>query len=340
MQNSDRYTLQQIADFLNATVEGDPSHQISGLATLEAATSEDLSFLANPRYKKYLHVTQAGCVLLRDKFASDFVGNAIVSKDPYLDYAKITALFVDASSLSEGQHIHPSAVIADDVALPNNIIVGANAVIGNQCTLGEYTQIGAGVCLGKNVTIGEQSVINANVSIYDKTVIGKQCCIHSGAVIGADGFGFAPSSKGWQKIHQLGRVVLGDHVEIGASSTIDRGALADTVIHNGVKIDNQVQIAHNVQIGQHTAIAASTAIAGSTVIGENCTIAGCVGIVGHIEIADNVHISGMTMVSKSIKRSGSYSSGVPMSETAKWRKNAARFHQLDQLARRVKQKED
>ena len=335
MQNSDSYTLKQIAEYLGASVEGDETHQITSLATLEAANSQQLSFLANPKYKKYLHVTQAGGVLLRKEHAVDFVGNAIVSQDPYLDYAKITAFFVAAVQRS-GQYIHPSAVIADDVTLPQNIAIGPNAVIESGCTIGEFSDIGAGTCLGSNVTVGEHCLIHANVSIYASSVIGSHCIIHSGAVIGADGFGFAPSEQGWQKIYQLGRVILGNAVEIGASATIDRGALADTIIHNGVKIDNQVQIAHNVQIGENTAIAASTAIAGSTIIGKNCTIAGCAGIVGHIEITDNVHISGMTMVSKSIKCSGSYSSGVPMSETAKWRKNAARFHQLDQLARQIK----
>jgi len=335
MQRSDDYTLQEIADYLGASLVGDANHRISGIATLEAARLHELSFVANPKYKKYLETTQAGCLILRQEQADVFVGNTLISLDPYFDYAKLSALFTPVETPS-GQFIHPSAVVADDVVLPSHITIGANAVIERGCVIGNFSSIGAGCVLANNVKLGEYCLLHANVSIYASTIIGEHCCIHSSAVIGADGFGFAPSSEGWQKIHQLGRVVLGKHVEIGASTTIDRGALADTIIADGVKIDNQVQIAHNVQIGSNTAIAAATAIAGSAVIGENCTIAGCVGIVGHIEITDNVHISGMTMVSKSITKAGSYSSGVPMSETALWRKNAARFNQLDQLARQVK----
>jgi len=339
MQLSDRYTLLEIAEYLGASLVGDTAHQISGLATLELATSDQLSFFANSKYNKFLQTTQAGCVLIQAGFADSFVGNTIICDDPYLAYAKVSALFAAKEIKPQGQNIHPSAVIADDASIPENITIAANVVIERGCVLGDFTRIGAGSCIAPDVVIGEHCLIHANVSVYEATQMGAHCIIHSGAVIGADGFGFAPSPKGWQKIHQLGRVILGNHVEIGASTTIDRGALADTVIGDGVKIDNQVQIAHNVQIGKNTAIAASTAIAGSTVIGESCTIAGCVGIVGHITIASHVHISGMTMVSKSIKKPGSYSSGLPMSETKLWRKNAARFGQLDQIARQVKAQE-
>ena len=339
MQLSDRYTLLEIADYLGASLVGDKAHRISGMATLELASSEQLSFLANPKYKKFLETTQAGCVLIQTELAESVVGNAIVCDDPYLAYAKVSALFAAKDTMPQGQNIHPSAVIGEGVTIAENITIAANVVIERDCVIGDFTCIGAGSVIAPNVVIGEHSLLHANVSVYAATVMGDHCIIHSGAVIGADGFGFAPSTKGWQKIHQLGRVVLGNYVEIGASTTIDRGALADTVIGDGVKIDNQVQIAHNVQIGKNTAIAASTAIAGSTIIGESCTIAGCVGIVGHITIASHVHISGMTMVSKSIKQPGSYSSGVPMSETKMWRKNAARFGQLDQIARQVKAQE-
>ena len=338
MKHSDQYSLKEIATYLDALLLGDAGHLVNGIATLESAEAKHISFLANPKYKKYLINTQAGCVLLHKNQKKDFTGNRIICDDPYLAYAKLSQWFSreQQPSTISGQTIHVTAVIADDIELPENIIVGANTVIESGCTLGDKTRIGAGCFLASGVSIGEQCCIHANVSLYAETQIGNECYLHSGAVLGADGFGFAPSSMGWHKIHQLGRVILGNRVEIGASTTIDRGALSDTNIADGVKIDNQVQIAHNVQIGRNTAIAAATAIAGSTIIGENCTIAGCVGIVGHIEIADNVHISGMTMVSKSITKAGSYSSGVPMSETAVWRKNAARFQQLDQLARQVK----
>jgi UDP-3-O-[3-hydroxymyristoyl] glucosamine N-acyltransferase len=334
MSGKRHYSLQELAKHIHSRIEGDSAFVIEGLASLSNAKITHLAFYTGERHSQSLKATKAGCVLLNEKDRDKFSGNKLISTNPYLDYARLSALFVqhDAGDAS----IHPSSHIAEDVSLGADVTVGPNVVIGPGCKIGAGTKILANSSLGANTIVGKNTVIYANVSIYHGVTIGDCCTIHSAAVIGADGFGFAPSADGWQKIYQLGGVDLGDNVEIGASTTIDRGALDNTAIGNGVKIDNQVQIGHNVNIGDNTAIASSTAIAGSTIIGKRCTIAGMVGIVGHITITDDVHISGMTMVSKSIKVPGSYSSGVPMSETSKWRKNAARFNQLDAMARKIK----
>ena len=333
-KNTQSFSLPEIAKRLSATLEGDESVIIEGIGTLAAANKNDITFYANRRYSHQLASTQAGCVLVKPQDSHMFTGNKLIVDDPYLAFAILSEWFVEPSTVLSG--VHPSAVIAEDVELGKNVSIGANVTIDQGSVIEDNVVINAGSYLGPNTTVGKHSLLHANVTLCKKVKVGNHCIIHSGAVIGADGFGFAPSSSGWQKIYQLGGVRLGDKVEVGAGTTIDCGAIEDTVLGDGVKVDNQVQIAHNVQIGDNTAIAAATAIAGSTVIGKRCTIAGCVGIVGHIEIVDDVHITGMSMVSKSIKKAGSYSSGVPMAETAHWRKNAARFTQLDDLFRRVK----
>ncbi|MBX2808283.1 MAG: UDP-3-O-(3-hydroxymyristoyl)glucosamine N-acyltransferase [Cellvibrionaceae bacterium] len=333
MSSIKAYTLAQLADHIDAQLLGDADHRISNLASLTQATHQHLCFFAQARYKDALATTQAGCVLLRADHQQQFAGNKLLSVDPYLDYARLSALFVEPVSANWG--VHPSAVIAADVVLPEHVSIGPQVVIESGCRIGAGTVIGPSSCLGRGVVMGDNCLLHGNVTLYSGVTVGANSILHSGVVIGADGFGFAPCADGWQKIHQLGGVIVGDNVEVGANTTIDRGALTDTLIGDGVKIDNQVQIAHNVQLGENTAIAAAVAIAGSTVIGKNCTVAGCVGIVGHIDIADNVHITGMTMVSKSIREPGSYSSGTPMNQTSLWRKNAARFHQLDQMARQL-----
>ena len=332
------YDLQQLADYIGAELKGDHTYSIVGLATLQTASSEQLTFYTNRRYKQYLSTTAAGCVLLSPADADKFQGNRLLIDDPYLAYAKLSALFAPTftSKLAESATIHPTAVIAEDVILGEGVTVGPHVVIESGSEVGSSSYLGAGCYIGANASIGENVLLHANVTIYHGVTMGRECILHSGCVIGSDGFGFAPSANGWQKIHQLGGVVLGNHVEIGAATTVDRGALDDTIIGDGVIIDNQVQIAHNVHIGDRTAIAAAVAIAGSTVIGKGCTIAGAAGIVGHLSIVDNVHITAMTMVTKSITVAGSYSSGVPMNATREWRKNAARFNQLDTLARQLK----
>lgn len=331
------YSLAELAQILDADLQGDPEYQIRALATLESAQAGELGFIANPVYQKFLATTAAGALLIKPELAAGFAGNKLILKNPYLGFARASALF-DFSPQPETA-IAPSAVIGRDCQLGQGIAIGANAVIGNNVTLGEGVTIGPGSVVGDNCTIGAASRLMANVSVYHGVSIGERCLFHAGAVIGADGFGFAPSANGWVKIHQLGGVVIGNNVEVGASSCIDRGALDDTCIGDGVIIDNLVQIAHNVRIGKNTAIAGHTAIAGSTSIGANCTIAGAVGIVGHLDICDGVHITAMTLVTHSIDQPGSYSSGTPLGQTRDWRKNAARFRQLDSLATRLKKLE-
>lgn len=327
------FTLAELAQRINAELIGDPQHKISALATLQSATSADISFIANPAYKKHLTTTRAGAIIVHPDLAHEVVGNKLIVANPYVCYAHITKLFDQSSIFTSG--IHTSAVIGNGCVLGKNISVDANAVIADGVTLGDNVVVGAGSYVGKDSSIGAGTKLYANVTIYHGISIGCDCIFHSGCVIGADGFGYAPTDNGWVKIHQLGGVVIGNRVEVGANTTIDRGALDNTFLADGVIVDNLVQIGHNVQLGKNTAIAAHTAIAGSTIIGENCTIAGAVAIAGHINLTDKVHISGMSMVSSSITEAGSYSSGIPLAPTKEWRKNAARFRQLNVLAERL-----
>jgi len=327
------YLLAEIAQLLDAELRGDGQQEIRALATLQSAGKTDLSFIANPAYKKQLSSSQAGAVLISSELADEFAGNKLVVKNPYIAYAHLSAIFEFLREPCSG--VHPSAVIGQECILGQHISVGANAVIGDGVVLADGVIIGPGCYIGDDSVIGANTRLAANVSIYHGVIIGADCVLHSGCVLGADGFGFAHEANGWIKIHQLGGVQIGNKVEIGACTCIDRGALDDTRIDDGVIIDNQVQIAHNVYIGKNTAIAAHTAIAGSTRIGAGCTIAGAVGIAGHLTLADKVHITAMSMVSASITQAGSYSSGTPLASTKDWRRNAARFRQLDALATRL-----
>lgn len=335
MQTKITHTLEKLAAFSDSQLIGDGQYCVSGINTLLKAGKDELSFLSNSRYQSHLSVTQAGCVVIAESEQHLFSGNKIVAQNPYYVYALISQLFAP-SAITEGE-VHSSVVFGSHCQVASDVDIGANVVLGCNVAVAKGVKIGAGCYIGDHTSIGENTTIYPNVSIYGDTTIGCNSIIHSGVVIGADGFGFAAKKDGvggWQKVYQLGGVDIGDDVEIGAGTTIDRGALDNTTIANGVKIDNQIQIAHNVHIGENTAIAACTAIAGSTNIGKRCTIAGAVGIVGHLTIVDDVHITAMTMVSKSINKAGSYSSGTPMNETAVWRKNAARFNHLDSIIRK------
>lgn len=327
------YLLAELAQLLGGELRGDGGQEIRALATLQSAGKTDLTFIANPVYKKYLSTTQAGAVLIKAELADEFAGNKLVVKNPYAAYARLTSFFEFLREPYSG--IHPSAVIGTETTLGRNVSIGANAVIGDGVSLADGVIIGPGCYVGNDTVIGANTKLAANVSVYHGVSIGSDCNLHSGCVIGADGFGFAPDAGGWIKIHQLGGVRIGNKVEIGACTCVDRGALDDTVIDDGAIIDNQVQIAHNVRIGKNTAIAAQVGISGSTTIGANCTIAGAVGIAGHLTLADNVHINAMSLVSASIPQAGSYSSATPLAPTKTWRRNAARFRQLDELATRL-----
>ncbi len=330
-------TLSQLAEALDARLVGDGTRSITGLSTLADAGPGQLSFLANTQYRKLLTTTRAEAVLLREADAEGFGGNALIVSDPYLAYARLSHRFDPKPRHVAG--IHPTAVVAEDAQVHPEAAVGPYVVIEAQAEVGAGVTLGAHCHVGARSRIGEGGWLAPRVTLYHDVRVGARVVIQSGAVIGSEGFGFANSGGRWEKIAQIGGVTIGDDVEIGANTTIDRGALADTVIGNGVKLDNQIQIAHNVQIGDHTAMAACVGISGSTRIGSHCMIAGGVGMVGHIEVCDNVFVSGMTMVTRSITEPGAYSSGTAMQPAAEWKKSAARIRQLDSLAKRVQQME-
>ncbi len=327
------YTLGELAQRLQLAVVGDPGRRITGLATLASAGPGELSFLANRKYVGQLAGTRAAAVILHPDLAEQCPVDSLLAEDPYLAFARLTRLFDTAPQPERG--IHASAVVSADAFVEDSVCIGPNAVVEDGARLAAGVILGANVYVGKGSTVGEGSRIHPGAVLYHDVHLGRHCVVHSQTVLGADGFGFAATSQGWEKICQLGGVRIGDRVEIGACTTIDRGALDDTLIADGVIIDNLVQIAHNCRIGKNTAIAGCTGLAGSTIIGENCTLAGGVGVVGHVEICDNVHVTGMTMVTKSITEPGSYSSGTPMSATRDWKRNAVRFAQLDSIQRRL-----
>lgn len=333
------FTLEQLAEYIDARVKGDADCRITAINTLQNAGEGDVSFLANRRYSRYLALTRASAVILQADDLPACPTNALIVDDPYIAYAK-TANLLYASN-KPGRGISSSAQIAERCNIADTVCIAANAVIGTKVEIGEHCYIGPGCVIGDEVTIGEDSRLVANITILDRTRIAGRVLIHPGVVIGADGFGIARNDGGWLKIPQIGAVVIGDDVEIGANSTIDRGAIGDTVIERGVKIDNQVQIGHNVHIGEHTAIAGCTGIAGSTTIGKRCMIGGAVGINGHIEITDDVIITAMSGVASSIKKAGTYSSGPPViTDNKLWRRNSVRFKELDLIAKRLSKLED
>lgn len=330
-------TLGDLADALGADLVGARGHVIDGLATLQEAGPSQLSFLANPQYRKHLAVTRAGAVLLKREDLQGFEGNALVVPDPYLAYARISHRFDPKPRAPAG--VHPSAVIAADAQVDASASVGPFVVVESGAIIGPGVTLGAHCFIGARSVIGEGGWLAPRVTLYHDVRVGKRVVIQSGAVLGGEGFGFANEKGVWQKIAQVGGVTVGDDVEIGVNTAIDRGALADTLIGNGVKLDNQIQIAHNVQVGDHTAMAACVGISGSSKIGKHCMLAGGVGLVGHIELCDNVFVTGMTMVTRSITEPGAYSSGTAMQPAAEWRKSAARIRQLDDMYRRLAQAE-
>lgn len=325
-------TLSELAAISGSGLYGDPERKVTGVATLQNASPAQISFLANSRYRKFLQTTAAAAVILAPADRSRFAGNCLVSDNPYLAFARVSeALHPSARPTAE---IHASALVHERTVTGSGLTVGAFSYVGDGVVLGNGVVVGPGCILEGDCRIGDNTRIEGNVSIARNVVIGKNCLIHFGAVIGSDGFGLAKDGEHWVKFPQLGGVIIGDNVEVGANTTIDRGSLEDTQIGNGVKLDNQIQIAHNVKIGDHTAIAACVGISGSTEIGKRCTIAGGVGFVGHLAITDDVHITGMSMVAQSIDEPGVYS-GIPAEKNRSWRKNIARFQQLDNMARRL-----
>lgn len=338
MEHASSYSLPQLAELLGAELraaDNTSDIHIESLAVLTKAGPGQLTFLSRADYARYLPECRASAVIVSEQLAVDCPVPQLRVKNPYLAYAKVSALFDRRPLPAPG--IHASAIVDPTARIAASASIGARAVIEANVVIGEHSVIGPGSVVGAGSQLGHNVELRANATLYHGVILGDRVLVHSSTVIGSDGFGFAPKpGGGWQKIHQLGTVRIGNDVEIGANTTIDRGAIEDTVIEEGVIIDNQVQIAHNVHIGRHTAIAACTGIAGSTRIGANCTIAGAVGIVGHINIADSVHITAMTLVTGSIDEAGSYSSGTNLLPTKDWRRSAVRFGQLDELAKRVK----
>ena len=313
--------LGQLIEQLGGSLHGDPDFLVQNISPLETATSSSLAFLSNPVYRSQLATTQAGCVIVSPEMQSLVrAGSAcIVSPNPYLYFAKVTQLWRQQQVAEDGEPlVHPSAVVHPKA------VVHPSARIGPLCVIEKCARVGAGSWLKSHVTLG------ADCSI------GEHCILHAGVVIGADGFGFAPIEGRWEKIEQLGAVRIGNHVEIGANSCVDRGALEDTVLGDGVKLDNLVQIGHNVQVGAHTAMAGCVGVAGSAVIGANCTLGGGAIVLGHLTLADSVHISAASVVMRSISKSGSYSGVFPIDDNASWEKNAATLKQLHGLRDRIR----
>ena len=330
-------TLTALVARFGGELVGDGTTTVSQVAPLDRATATDIGFVSQSKYLAQLSSTRAGAVILPldARTASDLP--RILTPNPYLYFAQVSALLNPAPRPPVG--VHPTAVVAEEAVVAADACIAAGAVIGRGVHIGERTVIGANCVLGDGVRIGTDCLLHAHVTVYHECEVGNRCILHSGCVIGADGFGFAPNEGQWEKIPQIGRVLIADDVEVGACTTIDRGALEDTVIEAGVKLDNQIQVAHNVRIGAHTVIAGCTGIAGSAKIGRHCMIGGAAMIIGHIDIADGTRISTNTLITKSLPKPGSYTSTLPFSEHEVWQKNAVHMRNLDKLVNRIKQLE-
>lgn len=326
-------SLGELAVQFGCELVGDPAAKVSRVATLLNADSESLSFFANAAYREQLRRTSAAAVLVHPDDAEDCPVNALLADDPYLAYARIADVLHPFPDIVGG--IHKSAVVGPSTSIEDSAQVSANAVIDDGCVIGERVFIGPGVVIGPRCTIGNDSRLLANVTLVQDVRMGERCIVHPGAVLGADGFGNAKSDKGWVKVPQVGGVRIGNDVEIGSNTTIDRGAIDDTVIANGVRLDNLIQIAHNVEIGEHTAMAAFTGISGSTIIGKRCMFAGRAGVVGHINICDDVVVGGATMISKDIREPGFYTASFPAEKSKDWKRMVARFRRMGDLVKRV-----
>lgn len=327
-----QYRLSEIAVQINATLDlkGLEDTLVTGLAPIENSNSRCISFLSNPKYKVHLAGTQAGAVILSADLAEDCPVPVLIVKEPYVGFAKTAALFDNTPKVVPG--IHPTAVIHPSVNIPASAAIGAFVVVEEGAVIGENVVIGAGSVIGPYTKLGDHTIIKPRVVTYHGVIIGKHCLIHSGAVLGSDGFGLANENGRWLKVPQLGSVELHDEVEIGANTTVDRGAIENTVIGHGVKIDNQVQIAHNVVIGSGTAIAAQVGIAGSAKVGRHCLLGGKVGINGHIEIGDGVMVTAMSGISKNIETPGVYSASMPARPVREWNKFLARLNRIEKLS--------
>lgn len=328
------YRLADIVARFGGRVEGDAGTAVNQVATLDSAGPLQIAFLTNSKYRKQLDSTHAAAVIVAEPDAAATKLPRIVCDNPYSYFAKLSAFLNPLPAFAAG--IHASAVIGAGTNIAPSAHIGAHVTVGEGASIGEGCVIMSGCSIGANASLGENTRLYPRVVVYHDCVLGNNVIVHSGAVIGADGFGIAMEAGAWLKIPQIGRAIIGNDVEIGANTTIDRGALDDTVIEDGVKLDNQIQIAHNVRIGAHTAIAGCVGIAGSATIGRYCRIGGSAGILGHLSIADGVEISSFTLISKSIREKGVYSGIYPFSEKDSWLKNAAHLRHLDEMATRIK----
>jgi UDP-3-O-[3-hydroxymyristoyl] glucosamine N-acyltransferase len=331
--------LAEIAAALGAELRGDGSREIARIGALEGATPQTISFLAQARLRHLLAGTQATCVIVREDAAADVLAQgaaALVTADPYLCYARLTRWWAQRHRVAPVAGIHPSAVVAEGVRIHPTASIGPLVVVESGASIGEGAIVGAQCFIGDGAVVSEGARLHARSTLGAACHLGRRSVLHGGAVIGSDGFGFAPTEGRWEKIEQLGGVSIGDDVEIGANTCVDRGALDDTVIEEGVKLDNLIQIAHNVRIGAHTAMAGCVGVAGSARIGRHCTFGGAAMILGHLEIADHVHISAASVVMRSILRPGQYSGVFPIDDNASWEKNAATLRQLHTLRARLR----
>ncbi len=328
-----QYTAAELAERFELVVKGDGSQRVDGVGTLAGAGPTQLTFLSNSKYANQLAATGAGVVVLTEVDATDCPATALIARDPYVTYAKIAALFERLPAAPAG--IHPSAVVAASARVSDSASVGPCCVIEEGAVIEDGVILGPHCIIGEHCTVGAHSRLVGRVTLVTRVSLGRRVLVHPGAVIGSDGFGLAFDRDHWIKLPQLGGVRVGDDCEIGANTTIDRGALDDTVLEEDVRLDNQIQIAHNVHVGAHTAMAGCAAVAGSAKIGRYCMIGGNAGVLGHLEVADRVTITAKSLVTRSIREPGEYSSGVPLQENLQWRKNAARFKHLDEYARRL-----
>jgi len=327
------FAASELAQRFGLELRGD-DRAVHGVGTLATATADQLGFLANPRYRGQLAETGAGVVVLRADDADARAGTALLARDPYVAFAKIAALFERKPARMAG--IHPTAAVDPSAEVEPSAHVGPHVSIGARSRIGAGASIGPGCVIGEDCVIGEGCELVARATLVTRVRLGKRVLVHPGAVLGADGFGIAMDHGRWIKVPQLGGVVIGDDCEIGANTSIDRGALGDTVLEEDVRLDNQIQVGHNVRIGAHTAMAGCSAVAGSAVIGHHCLVGGGAGILGHLEVCDRVVITAMSLVTHSIREPGEYSSGTPLMDNRSWRRSAARFKQLDDIARRGK----
>lgn len=329
--------LDELARRFELELKGDGSTPISGVCTLQPGQAGHLGFLSNPKLRAQLGSTAAAAAIVGPRDAQNLPGAGLVARDPYLAFARIAKLFDPDRAFDPG--VHPSAVVHDTAVLGDGVHIGPNAVIERGATIGANSFVGPACVVGRDAVLGPGCRLVAQVHVGARVAIGARCQFQPGAIIGARGFGNARGPDGWEEVPQLGRVLIGDDVEIGAGTCVDRGALEDTIIERGVRLDNLIMVAHNCHIGEHTAIAACTGIAGSTRIGARCMIAGAVGIGGHLHIGDDVVILGMAMVTKSLPDKGVYGSGVPIAEARQWRKQVARYRRLGQTELRLREVE-